>query len=667
MTSQASLKVLTLKSKLAPTPKNKPVHAVAVKNLKGQEEWLGDPRATRALLVLMNQHAVIGGSACHWGGPSAFAEMMSSVHALMFRESTWYNAYNFINDAGHAENGLYALRSLYNFDGLTSESLKGFRSIDSKLTGHGEAHLNPEGVFVSNGPLGSGLPQAQGLALADGLTGTNRLTLCVLSDGGAMEGEAREAMAAIPGLAQKGKLAPFVLLISDNNTKLSGRIDKDSFSMAPTFRALEALGWRTSFVEDGHDLQKVHNAIERSLEDARADKTRPVALVLKTIKGKGVKSTEDASSGGHGYPLKAYDPKLTEFLDEIYTGQTPLEYKEWAQSILNSKPADKPKTASTVVSEKVQPGFSRALIKAAEKGLPVFSVTSDLPGSTGIADFIKKFPNLAVDIGVAEANMVSTAVGLSKAGFIPVVDTFAQFGVTKGNLPLIMASLSQGPVIALFSHTGFQDAADGASHQATTYFSAVAGIPHTVVISCASSKEAEAYMDATIERFVAARQKGETPESVVFFFGRENFPAHYKENLSYEWGKAQILRDGRDATIVATGPSVVEALKAADELAKTGVEVTVVNHPFINRIDTETIGRALQKTNRKLLTIEDHQLTAGMGAMLSHALNLAGHQFELRSLGIDGDFGQSAYEAVDLYKKHHIDSSALVKKVKELL
>ena len=87
----------------------------------------------------------------------------------MFKEKNknWYDNYNFVNDAGHCENGIYALRANYSFDGLNFNDLKKFRSIESKLTGHGEAHLNPEGVFVSNGPLGSGLPQAQGLAMAD--------------------------------------------------------------------------------------------------------------------------------------------------------------------------------------------------------------------------------------------------------------------------------------------------------------------------------------------------------------------------------------------------------------------------------------------------------------------------------------------------------------------
>lgn len=234
------IRALDLKNKLASTPKNAPKYSLKVKDNKGSEVVVGDPRATRALVALMNQHATIGGAACHWGGPAAFAEIMSATHALMFKDKSknWFENFNFVNDAGHTENGIYALRANYNFDNLTFADLRKFRSIESKLTGHGEAHLNPEGVFISNGPLGSGVPQAQGLAMADKILGNNRVTICTLSDGGAMEGEAKESFAAIPGFAAKNKMNPFVLIISDNNTKLGGRIDEDSFSMEPTFSTL---------------------------------------------------------------------------------------------------------------------------------------------------------------------------------------------------------------------------------------------------------------------------------------------------------------------------------------------------------------------------------------------------------------------------------------------
>ncbi|NOT78391.1 MAG: transketolase [Bacteriovoracaceae bacterium] len=655
------IKPLSIKSKLAQNPTHSPKYALTLKDKTGNDIVLADPRATRALVALMNMHATIGGAACHWGGPAAFAEIMSATHALMFKKPNWFDHYNFVNDAGHTENGIYALRANYGFDNLTFNDLKKFRSIESKLTGHGEAHLNPEGVLISNGPLGSGLPQAQGLAMADKIIGNTRLTICTLSDGGAMEGEAREAFAAIPGLALKNKMNPFVMLVSDNNTKLGGRIDEDSFSMTPTFDSLAILGWKVIKVSEGHNLEKVLHSIEEAISLADKNPTQPVAILFKTLKGFGVKSTVDSASGGHGYPLSAFDDKLLSFVNEIYNGEAPSEFTSWVDEINKSKPAPKDPAANAVKTEKVQDGFARACIRAAKEGYPVFSISSDLQSSTGIKAFQKEFPNNYIDVGIAEANMVSSAVGLSKAGLIPIVDTFAQFGVTKGNLPFIMAGLSQAPVIALFSHTGFQDAADGASHQATTYFAALASIPHLNVVNCSSSSEADALMYEAITSFAKDREAGRTPNSTVFFLGRENHPVSYVENIKYQWNKANVLAEGSDVTIVAAGPMVGKALSACLELKEKGINATVINHSFINHVDIETLKHALVKTKGKLITIEDHQVLGGMGSMILHALHTHRVDFKAVTLGIGGEFGQSAYKADQLYARFDLSSAGIVK------
>jgi transketolase len=662
------MKALQLKNKLAPTPKTNPKYALTVKDQSNNDITVGDPRATRALVALMDQHATIGGAAAHWGGPAAFAEMVSSLHGIMFKDKTknWYDTYNFVNDAGHAENGIYALRANYGFDNLTFDDLRKFRSIESKLTGHGEAHLNPEGVFISNGPLGSGIPQAQGLAIADKIIGNKRTTICLLSDGGAMEGEAKEAMAAIPGLATKNKINPFVLIISDNNTKLGGRIDDDCFSMTPTFNSLEALGWNLIREEEGNNLQKTYTTIERAILEAEKS-GKPVAVVFKTVKGFGVKSTMESASGGHGYPLSSYDDKLVSFVQEIYDGAAPAEFVNWAEEIMKLKPKAKAADPSAPKTEKVQDGFARAVIKAAKEGLPVFSLSSDLQSSTGIKAFHKEFPTHYLDLGIAESNMISSAIGLSKQGLIPIVDTFAQFGITKGNLPFIMAGLSEGPVIALFSHTGFQDAADGASHQSTTYFAALSSIPHVTVVNCACSSEAESLMYEAISNFAKTREAGKVPNSVVFFLGRENHPVSYVDGMKYVWDKANVLATGSDVTIVAAGPMTGKALAAAKLLKEMNVTATVINHSFINHVDVETLKASLSKTQGRLITIEDHQVIGGMGSMIVHALHTHGVEFKSKTLGIQGEFGQSAYKADQLYARFDLSAEGIVKAFKSMV
>ena len=649
---------------LAPTPLDNPCYSVEVKNVAGATEVLGDPRATRALLLLMNQHAVTGGAACHWGGPSAMAEMMSSLHAIMFRRQNWFEHYNFVNDAGHTENGIYALRANYGFGDFSIESLWDFRSLRSALTGHGEAHVNPKGVLISNGPLGSGLPQAQGLALAE----DKRITVCTISDGACMEGEAKESLAAIPGLSRRGLLGPFLLLISNNNTKLSGRIDEDSFTLEPTFSSLAPLGWEVETVEEGNNLETVHLAIDSALTRIKKNPQVPKALIFHTVKGKGVRFTEESANGGHGHPLKPQDPRLIDFIQEIYHPEKPpQEFLSQAKELL--RPVVK-KSSSSAESkrEKIQAGISRAAICAVRKGLPVYSVSSDLQGSTGMGAFHKEFPQYSLDVGVAEANMISTAVGLSKRGWIPIVDTFSQFGVTKGNLPLIMAGLSQAPVIAVFSHTGFQDAADGASHQATTYFSAVASIPHTRIVCCSCSGEAEAYLAAAIDNFHEQRKKGEALESIIFFMGRENFPVHYTEKPRYQWNDIQIIgEEGSDLTLAVTGSLVETAIQAQLLLEENGISATLVNIPFINSTRVDALVKCLKKTNCFLVTLEDHQVIGGFGALVSHALLQAGCTFKLKSMGIQGTFGRSAYKAAHLYESHGLTPEAVCHEARKLL
>lgn len=653
---------LNVRQKLSPAPKASPKYPITVKNLRGEEVTCGDPRATRALVALMDLGAVNGGAASHWGGPAAAAEAMSAVHAIMFQKENWYDHYNFVNDIGHAENGIYALRANLGYGDLDFDALKGFRSIESKLTGHGESHLYPDGVLLSNGPLSSALPQAQGLAVADKLAGKERTTICVVSDGASMEGEAKEAFAAIPGLHSTGKLAPFVMMISDNNTKLSGRISEDSYCMSNTFNSMESLGWQVVKVDNGNDLQACYQATERALELA---KNGPVFVWLKTIKGYGVKSTAQSSSGGHGFPLKPYSKDITGFIDEIWDGKAPAELHTWAESLTIAPTKNGAGTSSP--TEKMQAGLAKGSINAVKKGAPVVSVSSDLQGSTGMSAFHKEFPERSYDIGIAESNMVSVAAGMSKAGYIPIVDTFAAFGVTKGNLPLIMASLSSCPMIAVFSHTGFQDAADGASHQSLTYISAVSSIPYLNAYVIASSTEGEVLMEKAIEKIETDRLEGRDGESYVFFVGRENFPAQVKEGLQYELGKAQVITEGKDVVIVACGPLLYKALAASEELKSQGISATVINNSSVNHPDTETIGNALSKCGGKLITVEDHQLIGGMGAQLVQALLQNGVEVnKYKGVGVKGHFGQSAYTADELYRKAGLDEIGIIEAVKSL-
>jgi transketolase len=312
----------------------------------------------------------------------------------------------------------------------------------------------------------------------------------------------------------------------------------------------------------------------------------------------------------------------------------------------------------------MQAGFARAAINAAKAGKPIVSVSSDLQGSTGMAPFHKEFPELSFDIGIAESNMVSAAAGLSKLGYIPVVDTFAAFGVTKGNLPLIMAALSQCPMIAVFSHTGFQDAADGASHQSLTYLAAVSSIPYTNVIVVGSSEEAEVLMTEAINEIELARIERRAATSYIFFVGRENFPATLNQKVKL--GEPQIIKEGKDGVLLACGPMIHKALEAAQEMKHNGLDITVVNNHAVNFANFEKIREITDANQGKILTIEDHQVIGGMGAQIIQGLTNLGATFKARTLGVKGHFGQSAYTANELYNKNGLGVLDIVSNFNQL-
>jgi transketolase len=596
--------------------------------------------------------------------------MMSAVHGYMFfqaeqKKQNWFDLFHFVNDAGHCENGLYALKANYGLAHLTIDKLKAFRSIESGLTGHGEAHLFPEAVYISNGPLGSGLPQAQGLAVAESLSKNPRTTITAISDGACMEGEAKEAFAAIPGLAIKNQLGPFVCMISDNNTKLSGRIDSDSFSMKPSFESLKLLGWEVTYVEDGHDLSQVYHSIEEACEKAQNNPQKPQLLWMKTIKGKGVSQTEKSASGGHGFPLKKADQVL-EFISEIHgKDSVPEPMKKWATELTQLSQPDFKFEKVSGARTKIQTGVSEALCLMSEKNYPVVSISADLQGSTGVEEFRKKYPQSSFEVGVAESNMVSMAIGLSKQGYIPFVDTFAQFGITKGALPLIMSGLSEAPIMAIYSHTGFQDAADGASHQAITYFSMLSGIPNVDVICLTCADEAKELISQAVEKFVLDRKQNKIPRSTIFFLGRETYPASFSQKADYKLGKAQIVSEKlsgnkKAVAIFAVGSLLENALIAQEKLGEKGIDSIVVNPSAINHPDLTTTKSVLDKVSGNLIIIEDHRSIGGFASMLTHALCEEGISFKLKSLGIKDHFGRSAYTSDQLYEMYGLGVTDIV-------
>ena len=281
----------------------------------------------------------------------------------------------------------------------------------------------------------------------------------------------------------------------------------------------------------------------------------------------------------------------------------------------------------------------------------------------------EEFPDRFVEVGVAEANMISAGAGFAKTGFIPIIDTFGQFGVTKGNLPLTMSALSQAPVIAVFSHVGFQDAADGASHQATTYFAATSAIPHTVVIACSCADEAEA-LDVRGHQTPGRRPARTAPMAsrLSFLSDARIIPSAWMDGAKYPWGKAQVLAEGATWSSSPAGRWWDGRSRPGANCASRTSAATVISNAFINRVDVETIGAAVRKCAGRIVTIEDHQIDMRHGRAGFPRAVAGGHG---PSHGVpghsSGEFGQSAWVAEHLYEKHGLTAAKLIEAARGLL
>ena len=338
----------------------------------------------------------------------------------------------------------------------------------------------------------------------------------------------------------------------------------------------------------------------------------------------------------------------------------------WISELENYSP-NVSSSNSDVKKEKIQVGIASAMVKAKQKDYPIVSISSDLAGSTGVASFQKEYPEASIDIGIAESNMVSMACGMSLAGYIPVVDTFAQFGTTKGALPFIMSALSKAPMIAVFSHIGFQDAADGASHQSLTYLSMLNAIPNLETYCLSSSSEAESLMSSAFDQFVEDRKNGKTPKSYVFFLGRENFPQYYKEGVQYQLGKSQTLlkASGSDkrVCIVAVGSLVPQALAAAEQLKEKDYSISVISPGITNAVCDELAEQI--KDCDAAFVVEEHQEMGGFHSVLSQKMVKEHFNTPIKSLSVKAKFGQSAYTALELYKQHGLDADSIAQKIEE--
>ena len=300
--------------------------------------------------------------------------------------------------------------------------------------------------------------------------------------------------------------------------------------------------------------------------------------------------------------------------------------------------------------------YGNALVELGKEHENLVVLDADLAEATKTITFRKAFPERHFDCGIAEANMIDVAAGMSTAGLVPFASTFAMFAAgrafeqVRNTLGYPHSNVKIGA-----THGGISVGEDGASHQCCEDFALMRTIPGMVVMSPADDIEAKA----------AVRAAYEYVGPVYIRFGRLAVPV-INDNPGYhfEMGRGVTLREGKDITIIATGLMVAEALSAAETLAAEGIDVRVVNIHTIKPLDTELVVKAAKETGR-IITAEEHNIIGGLGEAVCSCV--AEHcPVRVRRVGVNDEFGHSGPGA-DLLKQFGLSAEHLIEVVREEL
>jgi len=552
----------------------------------------------------------------------------------------------FIMSKGHASALLY---SLYLAAGvITEKDLDGYRTFESNLEGHPTFRF--PFTEAATGSLGQGLSIAAGEALAlrkqfavalperqlsehhyeettEAVFDANPPVVpfsvprvfVMVGDGELSEGSVWEAAS----WASQQKLTNLIAIVDCNRfgqfTQVPAGHDLEVYR-----RRFEAFGWG-AIVIDGHDYAQIDTAYEKAI----VYKGGPVAILAKTLKGKGVELWED-KPGWHNkmLPPEELEKVLTQYkpkADVKAVIQKPDIIVHRSSFMVHGKNNKQNDQRSAIFYEPGKPvatkqAFGNALLKLMEQIPALMVLDADVANSLSVDEIGKKFPDRFLQMYIAEQNSVGVAVGLARRGMIPVFGTFAAF-LTRAHDQIRMAPLSNVNLYMNGSYAGVSIGKDGPSQMGLEDIALMRSIPESIVLYPSDPYQTE-YLTAEMLKLRGVVYMRTTREPTpVIYESSHHFPIGGSKIFKI---KSSSVKNDDTATVVAAGITVHEALKAQQELAHVGIGIRVIDCYSIKPIDKETLKLAVKET-KHLIVFEDHYPEGGLGEAVMSALSGVSH------------------------------------------
>ena len=511
----------------------------------------------------------------------------------------------FVLSKGHAAPLLYAVWAELGL--IEQTELERLRKIDCDLEGHPTPRL--PFVDVPTGSLGQGICAAIGIALNARRIGSDYRTYVLLGDGESAEGSVWES-------AQVGELYELdnLCAITDVNALGQSGATQWCHDMAALDRKWTAFGWHTVVI-DGHDMAEILAA----LDDAKRTSGQPTMILAKTIKGKGV-SFMEGEAGWHGKPIKPGD-ELDQALGELelqlgenrtlpsITVPSSVQKDSDGFPVAVRLPRDPPYDLGSEVATRV--AYGNAIAALGESDSRIVALDADVGNSTFSQTFQQALPERFYQMHIAEQAMIGAAMGFASRGAIPFPSSFACF-LTRASDFIRMAGIGQMNIKIAGSHAGVSIGEDGPSQMALEDLAMMRAVPDCAVLYPCDGVSTERLTEVAAAYHGMAYIRTSRPKTPVIYSSTEEFVL----------GGSKVLREsGKDVvTIVAAGVTVFEALKAYEVLRNEGITVRIIDAYSLQPIDQSTLLAAGHQTGGRIVTVEDHYPTGGLGDAVSEAV-----------------------------------------------
>jgi len=521
----------------------------------------------------------------------------------------------YFSSKGHDVPGQYAV--LFAAGVLSKEKLTKLRRLGG-LDGHPDVGI--PGIEANSGSLGMGISKGKGMAWAKHARGHDGHVFVLIGDGELQEGQNYEALMT----AAQQKVHGFTVIVDHNKFQTDMAVSEitDLGDLEAKFRAF---GWAVARC-DGHSFP----AIEQSLADLDKAEGKPRILIADTIKGRGVSFMESPTkpvAGEYFYRWHAGAPDNDSFsrASEEILGRIRDRFLALGlgEPVLeNIGELETP--AASAPKEFVADAYGEALVEIGGRRTDIVVLDGDLAADCRVRAFGQKYPDRFIENGIAEQDMVSTAGGLARSGFLPIVNSFASFLASRANEQIYNNATERSKIIYVCHFGGLIPAGPGKSHQSIRDVALFSALPHSTILAPCNAVETKLALEYLVER---------APEVGMLRLAIGPSPRFIQLPKGYRLteGRGVELSQGRDAILFGYGPVLLhEALLASEALAKQGFGLKVVNHPWLNRVDADWL-RDLVAQHSVIYVLEDHGPNGSLGDRLLEALaetdSLTGRRF----------------------------------------